>query len=422
MKSLGKSLVSEGAWVSLSQVLITFSQLVTVRVLTEFLSPAEYGNLNLWLGASALVLMMISSPSMEALTKFYPEYFRSSQGQAAVAAIRIQVLKIGFYVLPLLVFLLWLILKPVKSSIFHFILIISLAITEYVRAERWAILKSMRRQKEIAIWGMCDALLRLSLAVIFLTMLSVSVEVILLSYFFASSILCVYYWLKSTDGEKNKSISSTPEAQNRIWKYTLPLIPLGLFGWMSGMADRYIIAEVLDLSDLGVYVAIYGLASRPVLMFGSIVSTTFRPVYQHLVLDDDLPRQRQTLKRWYKILIAGSLVGLAMSIVISELLVRIFLEKSYWTGSELIPILVLGYIFLILSHVSTNVLYVHGETKKVLILEVFSTLIALAAVTVLAPNYRLYGAAVAVVIGFVMQFVISLLFSRKHIIISGSRL
>ncbi len=388
---------------------------MAVRVLTEFMSPSEFGNLSLWLGASALILMMTSSPSIEALTKFYPEYFRLNQGRAAVAAVRLQVLKIGFYALPLLAITLWLILKPVELSPLLLILILCLAILEYLRAERWAILKSMRKQKELAVWGMLDALFRLSLATLLLTISLVSVELVLFSYILATALICAYYWLKSTDKGKYKLIGSLPEDKKRIWQYTLPLIPLGLFGWLSGMADRYIIAGFLDVSDLGIYVAIYGLASRPVLMFGGIVSTTFRPAYQNLVLDDDLQRQAQVLKHWYGILIVGSIFGLALSILCSELIVKIFLGKSYWIGSHLIPILVLGYSFLILSHISTNVLYVHGETKKVLILEVFSTLIALTAAAAMVQQIKLYGASLAVVIGFFAQWCMSLFFARRYI-------
>jgi O-antigen/teichoic acid export membrane protein len=415
MTSFRKSLFKDGAWVSLSQVLIVLSQLMAVRVLTEFMSPSEFGNLSLWLGASALILMMTSSPSIEALTKFYPEYFRLNQGRAAVAAVRLQVLKIGFYALPLLAITLWLILKPVELSPLLLILILCLAILEYLRAERWAILKSMRKQKELAVWGMLDALFRLSLATLLLTISLVSVELVLFSYILATALICAYYWLKSTDKGKYKLIGSLPEDKKRIWQYTLPLIPLGLFGWLSGMADRYIIAGFLDVSDLGIYVAIYGLASRPVLMFGGIVSTTFRPAYQNLVLDDDLQRQAQVLKHWYGILIVGSIFGLALSILCSELIVKIFLGKSYWIGSHLIPILVLGYSFLILSHISTNVLYVHGETKKVLILEVFSTLIALTAAAAMVQQIKLYGASLAVVIGFFAQWCMSLFFARRYI-------
>ena len=90
----GRSLLSEGAWLTGLQGLAVLGQLTGVRLLTEILPPAVFGEFSLWLGIVALAAAGLVNPTMQAMLRYYPEYALQGNGGLVKTVAREQLAKI----------------------------------------------------------------------------------------------------------------------------------------------------------------------------------------------------------------------------------------------------------------------------------------------------------------------------------------
>ena len=167
------------------------------------------------------------------------------------------------------------------------------------------------------------------------------------------------------------------------------------------------IGTMLSAADVGLYVAIYGLASRPMLMMGGVVETTIRPAYQQALVERDDQKAHGYLQKWVRLILVSSFVAVAMFWVGHSWLARIMLGESYRAVSYLLPWIAAGYSLLILSHVANRVCYANEATRRILFIEGSGALLAVVIGFICIYLAGLAGAAIAVVIYYGLQLVIS---------------
>ena len=70
-KSRSRRLIGEGFWVVFGQLLTVIGSFVQVRVLTELIEPAEYGELQIALTISGLVTSTLMAAVNPGITRYY---------------------------------------------------------------------------------------------------------------------------------------------------------------------------------------------------------------------------------------------------------------------------------------------------------------------------------------------------------------
>lgn len=408
-----RSLLNDGIWVAITQVIAALGTLAGVRILTEFMSPAVFGEMNLWLGIVALFTATLANPTMQALLRFYPEYAGHGQGRIARKIARHQVEKLLAWALPLMLILALVALWNGWVGGLHLMLFGMVLGIDIVRMQNMAVLSASSRQKTYGAWLAVEAWLRPAFAVLVMQVNGVNLASIFGGYFLAS--LLIWLVLRARVPDSNFATEDADEhlLKERFWRYTLPLLPLGLVGWLSGMGDRYIIGGVLSVSDVGMYAAAYGLASRPVLMLGAVVETALRPGYQRAVISGDSDGEHGYLRKWSGILLVCSIIGLVLAFLLHEWLARVFLGPSFRSGSYLIPWLVLAHIFLVFAQRNGRILYAHSKTYYLAKVEAIPAIFSLLASWYLTLNYGLEGAVSAVAFGFLIQLCMSHFLTKK---------
>jgi O-antigen/teichoic acid export membrane protein len=407
------TLVKDGVWVASTQMLAALGTLAGVRLLTEFMTPADFGEMSLWLGAVALFTATLANPTMQALLRFYPEYAQSGQDNAARKVARHQIEKLLLWSLPLILMLVWLAFAKGWTSLTLLLLFALVLCVDIARMQNMAVLSASRNQKAYGMWLAAEAWLRPAFAVFAMYFWGVSLVSILAGYFVASLILWLAFRTIAPSAAANAEAADLESISKRFWHYSWPLLPLGLVGWLSGVGDRYIIGGILGIADVGLYAAVYGLASKPVLMIGAIVETTLRPVYQQAVVSGDEVLQKKCLQKWLGMLMLCSGIGLTLAFLMHEWLANTFLGPAFRSGSTLIPWLVLAHILLVLAQRNGRILYAHSKTSDLAKVETIPVIFALFFSWVLAGRFGLIGAVSAVIIGFGLQLLMSHAFSRK---------
>ena len=196
--------------------------------------------------------------------------------------------------------------------------------------------------------------------------------------------------------------------------YTRPLIPLGLIGWVSGLSDRYMIAGILTAEDVGTYAAVYGLASRPMLMLSSIAETAIRPAYYSALGRKD-PVSKRYLGAWFVIVFGGAVSVCLFLIYFHQYVSSLLLGPNFRGGSHLMPWIAAGYGLSALSHITTRVCYAYDKTERVLITETIGACLAVGVSLPLIYSVGLVGAAMAVPIYFGIQLALSAYLARRTV-------
>lgn len=413
-----RSLVSDGVWLAALQGFASLGQLAGVRLLTEILPPTVFGEFSLLLGIVLLAATGLVNPTMQAVLRYYPEYVARGDGGIVLSVARQQLTKLVVWTIP--AFSMAAVAAIVSGWIDWTILVLLVALValEIVRTQYTTILNATRSHRLSGWWLVVETWGRPMLAWLVITFLGVSISSVLTGFVLAS---LVVWAVMRKFVRSEKTIISDPSERtalaSRFWKYTLPLLPLGLIGWVSGMADRYMIGMLLTPADVGLYVAIYGLASRPMLIFGYIVESTIRPVYLSAVAEGDQQRARHYLKVWAVVIFIGSLLAIVLSILIHPWLARILLGVQYRSVSYLLPWIVGGYSLLILSYIANRVCYAHEATRSIFFVEAIGAIAAVILGFFCIKWAGLMGAAVAVAFYFGVQLFVAIIFAKKWVLL-----
>jgi O-antigen/teichoic acid export membrane protein len=351
---------------------------------------------------------------MQAMLRYYPEYALQGNGGLVKTVAREQLAKLLTWTLPALVAGAIAALMFGRANTAILGLLIALVAVEIARMQNTAVLNAVRAHRAYGIWAVAEAWGRPFLAWTLVKWMGASVTLTLAGFLAAS--LCVWAVMRRFVPHDRTVHIAIPEQSalvGRFWKYSLPLLPLGLLGWVSGMADRYMIGVLLSPADVGLYVAIYGLGSRPMLMFGAIVETTFRPAYQSALVEGDNRRAHHYLRKWALIIVLGSLMAIALAWVGHSWLAHILLGGHYRSVSYLLPWIVGGYALYLQYQVVGRVCYAHGATLSILLIEGFGALLAIILGFICIKQAGLWGAAIAVSLYYGAQFIGGLWLSRE---------
>lgn len=404
-----ENLLSDGIWVATTQALAAVGQLLGIRLLTETLPPDVFGITNLLIGVVALLSSGIANPTMQAMLRYYPEYHHTGQGGLVRSVARHQLSRLLLWLVPVIAGAVVAAMWFGWATTIQLVLIALLVIVDMARMQGMALLNAVRSHRVYGYWSLLEAWCRPLAAFSLVQYFGVSVEAVL-SGFLLASLLVWFVMRRNLPVEEHMGTShqAISELAKHVWKYTLPLLPLGLIGWVTGMADRYLIATWLTPADVGLYVAIYALASRPMLMLGSIVETTLRPAYQQALAKNDIGEANGYLKRWFLLLAAGCSMAIFIALLAHEYIAALLLGEAYRGVSYFLPWIVAGYSLLVISHITTRICYAHGNTDYVLQIEILGAISAVVLGYFLIASYGLMGAVYAIPIYFGIQLMASI--------------
>jgi len=369
IQSMTKStnLITDGLWVAGGQALAALGVLVGVRLQTELIPPEVYGEAVLFSGLSTLALTIICVPYWRGATLFYGEAATYGLEEALFCFVRKSVAKyLGWTITCLLGF--GLLYRAITgSSSWAIITLSALLAIDAARSVEMAFLNAKRQQRQYALWNILEAWSRPLCAVIAVWYFAAKVEVILAGYMVGSMVVFALFhqWtIKPVGDYSEEEFKKIEDLNKRVVKYSVPLMPQGLVGWLSALSDRYMLAAIVGLHESGLYSAIFGLISRPFLMAQSVSELTIRPVYFQTVATHDQQKEAAILKQWILVNCAIGTALLAVCIVGSNIITGYLLGPAYSGGADLIPYLAVAHLFLIVGYGLNGYLYAHEYTKE----------------------------------------------------------
>lgn len=414
-------ILREGGWVAAGQLLTAIAALVSIRIMTELLSPEEFGRLTLMVGVAALALGLASTPRLQAVIRYYPDW--SNRGKLEVLRqVASSLITSLVAVAAILIVSGWSVASFITStSWFAGVMVAALLVVDAVRGFEHALLNAARRQQVTARIQIADAWARPLLAIPLVAWLGSTAEAALLGYVIGAGLVVLgMRYLVRLEGYVGRTHAARPEDERittdlatRIRKYAWPLAPLAIFGWFSGMGDRYVIGGMLGLAEAGLYAATYALASRPFLMLSGIIEQTLRPVLQNAIATNDNNQVGRVKRTMLLTMAGGAGFGVLCFVLLKDVVASLLLAEQYRAAAELMPWIALGYAFLTVSNVYSRFCYAFDATDYVLVLTVAGGVIGIVVLIPAIIVYGLAGAAAAVPVRFGVELLLSYTLSRK---------
>jgi O-antigen/teichoic acid export membrane protein len=199
--------------------------------------------------------------------------------------------------------------------------------------------------------------------------------------------------------------------RQRAFEYGMPFAPLALAGWLSNLADRYVLGAVLGAAAVGQYVAPLAIASRAMIMASGALNDLFRPTLFDAENRGQRSRANSVFKRWIAVNVMVGCAAVAFIAVMGDRMVGLLLGRGYREGAVAIMVWVAsGYGIYGLTQVLETRLLSLGRSGQLLIPMAAGAVANMAFSSLFVPRFGIIGAARASCLSFVAQCIVTTLF------------
>ncbi len=369
MKYLNNRILGEITSISAGYFLTVLGALVGIRIITNFLSPSQYGELSLGITTGCLLYSIFFGPLSNGVSRFLSIARKKRQTNLF--------LKISFNIFTKI---------NIFLALFSFLIIIFfyiLGITEWMNLAIASIgfgflygfnniiitLQSIYRTRGIVSFHQgLMTIMRFLFAIFFIKIFGSSSEAAMYGQFVGLSLVFFsqYYFLKSTlKKEIRNDIDSSPNFNwdLKIIKYTIPLVGLGFVSWLRLAFEKWGLLFFTDYdSAVGFYAIIYQYGYYPISIIVGVLTNYLRPIYFDKAGDDN-KKLKLTFRIGIKIFVFSFISLFILVIVIfynRDFIFKIILNENYFNIAYLIGPMMMTALF----NESTFFISLLLQTKK----------------------------------------------------------
>lgn len=397
-----KRLAKEGSWIVAGQAAAVVGALVLVRVLTERLDPAQYGQLALGLTVAGLVNQTVLGGISAGIARHYSiacerlglrAYLMDSARLLGYATIAVVI--VGLTVMVNLVVLGY----PQWLGLVAAAIIFSL-LSGFTGALN-GIQNAARQRAAAALNGGIDAWLRIGLAVAVMLLLGANSTAVVIGYCCSSFVVLLWQFFmlqKTMMGRKEQPGSAGGHCFLRqMWDFSWPFSAWGIFSWLQQASDRWALAGLGQPEDVGLYAVLSQLGYAPVAMVTTMAMTFLAPIlYQRSGDASDSLRNAKVHRLAWEMTF-GSLVvtvlGGLTAFVAHEWLFRILVSAEYRHVSHLLPWMVMAGGIFAAGQILALKLLSEMKSARMATAKIVTALLGVA--------FNVYGASVAGLTGVV---------------------
>jgi O-antigen/teichoic acid export membrane protein len=251
--------------------------------------------------------------------------------------------------------------------------------------------------------------LNLSLNILFLVVMDTGVVGVFISDLIASLVVGVglTIWLFGSVGAR-----FSRRAALDLFRYGLPLTGMSAATFIATFSDRYF----LQASGSEAVVGLYNLAYQFGFLLVNVAFTPLESVWSPKRFDvvKGPPGERDRLLGdafvYISVLVLAAALGLTLFV---HDLLRIATPPAYWGAAQLVPVILIAYVFQCWANVQDIGILVRERTEYLAIANWLAALVALVGYALLIPRYLGWGAAVATVAAFFARWLLTYLISQR---------
>jgi O-antigen/teichoic acid export membrane protein len=349
---MNNRLVGEFFWVAFGQISSMILGLMFIRMLTENLNPAEYGQLSLVLTLGVLVCVVPSAYFIAGIERMYSMAVEQKQEYEYYTAIKKMARKSGLLSLIILVIML-VILKTQYPLYWEwreavFLATLFTIISGYSTALT-SIFNAARERTLVAFYIFIDALLKIVVISILAYGNLVDVYVVLFMYVILSAVTMFMryrtFLKKISKPLLGKDISSS-QWQQKMYKYSMPFVYFQLFAWMHTSSDKWALEMYSSTEETGLLVVLMQIGYAPTIIFSGMMITFISPILYQLsgsgkIKENKIAAHNLSIKISTYILLVTVMATL-IAYTFHDLMFEIMTNEQYHSVSYLMPWVVLS--------------------------------------------------------------------------------
>jgi len=249
-------------------------------------------------------------------------------------------------------------------------------------------------------------------------LIPISVSDVAIGYLSASIIIqivftaYIFYLLR----KHNTDLSNIRKRFSGVFKFGLAILGSGIAGWIIAYTDTLVITFFRSSAEVGLYQVALP-TSQLLWIFVASLSGILFPVLSEMWAKN----HKEHLSNGVSVLLKLSfilMIPLALIIIsFPELILSILFGNSYIGAAFALQILSIGAIFYTLMTIFSTTLNAIGKpqinTKIIVLIAIFNLIFNI----ILVPLFGIIGAAIASITSYIIGFLLSAHFSKKHVIL-----
>lgn len=413
LKHLRKSsLFSSSAVYLLSNILAAAIPFILLPVLTRYLSPAEYGEVGMFLMLIAgLAAFTGISVNGAANRKFYDDGLEKHTLKDFIGACLQILLASSLLVLAIAWlfqaqlsewlglqarWILWGVIASAASFVFQ------------LRMGQWQVRKQAKLYGITQVsQALANILLSILLVVVFLKGADgrISAYVIITIAFAILAVILLYR-------DNLLGFSWKPVHIKEALAFGVPLMPhiAGLF--LLGAVDRLVINSQLGLAQVGIYMVAVQLAGAMGIVFDAINKAYVPWLFERL--KRDRPNEKKQIVRLTYAYFLVSLLAAGLVFIVGPFVVTLVAGEGYAEAGSVIGWLALGQAFSGMYLMVTNYIFYSKKTGLLSLVTICSGLLNVVLLVVLIKMFGLSGAGAAFCISMALRFLLTWFVAHKR--------
>jgi O-antigen/teichoic acid export membrane protein len=406
-----RRLFKEGSWIVFGQVLMVVGSLAGVRILTELLTPAAYGELALGMTIATLVNQIIMGPLSGGIIRYYaPAVERGDLGGYLAAVKKLVMHATALFFLLTVIACVGLTVSGKNQWIAISVSALVFAILSGYSANLSCIQTAARQRAIVALHQGVDPLLRSLLAAGLIVWLGMSSVVAMLGYAIAALLILgsqSYFFQRILRGKTFSK--NTKDWQKDIFKFSWPIGIFGIFTWLQLASDRWALQFFSSTSEVGSYAVLYQLGYYPISLLTGMAMQFLIPIlYQRAGDATDSKRNADVYSlSWKMTCLSLALTGVTslVAMLLHVPIFRILVAEEYRSVSYLMPwIIISGGLFASGQTLASN-LQAQMKTREMLPAKIVTAILGVALNFSCAYWYGITGIIFAGIMFSVLYFV-----------------
>jgi O-antigen/teichoic acid export membrane protein len=378
-------LFKEGFWIVFGQAVAMLGSLTGVRLLTEFLSPSQYGELALGMTVATLVNQVILGPLGQGVLRFYAPAVEHHELGPYLTSVRQLVMR-SLGLIALLVAFSSLVLLAARQV--YWIPLVAMALAFAAVNGCNSILSGMqnaaRQRSVVALHQGLESWTRFLGAVAIINWLGSNSSVAMLGYALGGVFVLVSQWVYFRKVVPRSILPSQPRSYiwfTKIWQYSWPMATFGLFTWGQLISDRWALGLFGTTEDVGMYAVLFQLGFYPISIATGMSIQFLAPIFFQRA-GDATDKTRNAHVQKLSLRLTGVALGLtgvifAIALFLHKPIFQVFTSEKYLQVSYLFPWMVLAGGIMAAAQTISLVFLIQTKTKLIMRVKIATALLGI---------------------------------------------
>lgn len=368
-----------------------------VRFYTGYLTPAEYGDADLISQTANLLFPVVSLGITDGVFRFAINRTKerdkvfSSGGAIILLGALAMLVSVPF-------------LKPLLDDKIDVTAVFLYTAAACVHSLCSQFVRAIGNTRLFALQGILNTFLVVTLNIIFLAVLGLGIDGYVYSIIIADTLCAIYIFLREKLW-RFVTVKLDARLIKNMLKYSIPLIPTGIFWWITSVSDRYMINWMVGSTANGIYTMACKLPTAIILLSGA-----FSDAWQYSAVSERKDGEASEYKTFFSdgwLSFQGIMFfGCSIVIALAKPGIRLLAAAEYFSAYEYVPLLCCAMVFSSFATFMGSTFLVLKRSKLSFITSMVGAVANIILNLILIPRFEIYGAAVATFASYFIVFVI----------------